>query len=375
MMKNIALFLILILFSCLTKAQKGDRITIIEQPSDATILDIVPKENVVSSYKVSNVRRMYNKDSIQNEVKFEFLLKEKVISKNETSSIVEWQLNQEVFKYQIFTLPTFNALEKEHHPFKIRFEIGHRGELLNIVNCEEVRNYIVQMYNLNDAIADTIEGFVFTYGYHYKQPYKEDNTCLNTKKLFKMILFDVFYGLHGMPLAKDTSSYVQVADTTSMTNHYWRINGYQHIKTSQITKNQYRIEDLYYDKSPKAIEKYISERSPKNKENDSFSKEMAAFLTALMTDLKNKAKEEGYSDKQIDSIISEIENEPITPFTKKKFEFYKPFIPKERYVIYNSKKERVEKIYVEINSDFSNDELSYVRLQHRMMCIERVDTP
>lgn len=351
------LLIILIVTTSFSSAQINRKINSIEKlDNQSNVIDITYKTNKSNTYKISNSRKFYRKDSIVKNFEYDYILKEVILKKTDSSSVIEWQLNQKVFLHQIFTQPIQREIEKLSIPFKIIFEVSNQGKILSVINCKEVRDYIISMYKLNDKLVNSIKtkDFILRYGRIYTNLYKDDNNCKNTLELLNITIFDPFYFFQGIPYDIEKTAYISIDDKKS--NNYWRTrNKYYQIRPKKIDKQTIVIEDVYYDEFPEKIKNTF----PKPTKNDSL-----------------KAKK---IDKELKSVLEKLEsiiNQPSDSIQKNRFastytySFYDKFYPKKRYLIYNHKKKYFEKSYTEIN--YKIIDIKLTSLKQRIISIERL---
>ena len=373
--------LALISTALISSAQTKRKIIRLDSLTDNfKVINLIPFNTTSNTFKVSQERRTYIKDSISIEFLFSYILNQKVLDRKQNSSIIEWTFNQNAFIYQIFTHPTIDSAKKQNETIKVIFEMSSEGELLSILNCEDFRKQIVNIYQLNDKIVDELNPedrkFALSYGSSYQELYNNDRACSDSKKLLKMIIFDVFSFFQGLSYSTTELTHHKIIDTSSIINHYWRNdNQWVELSTLKIKENQYKITDNYFDKTPDFFTNQVSGKLNSNKisKNNLEARANKAYLDTIRN-LKLRLKKQNVSKSTVDSIIKTYEKFLGYPYVKRRFTLYKKFNPKERFIVINDNDGGFEKIYTEINSDYSDIELKYlIKLQQRIFVIEKLN--
>ena len=373
--------LALISTALISSAQTKRKIIRLDSLTDNfKVINLIPFNTTSNTYKVSQERRTYIKDSISIEFLFSYVLNQKVLDRKQNSSIIEWTFDQNSFIYQIFTHPTIDSAKKQNETIKVIFEMSSEGELLSILNCEDFRKQIVNIYQLNDKIVNELNPedrkVALSYGFSYQELYTNDIDCSDSKKLLKMIIFDVYSFFQGLSYSATELTHHKVIDTSSLTNHYWRNdNQWVELSTQKIKGNQYKITDKYFEGKPDFIANPVSGKlsSNKTRQNNLEAKAKRAYSDTIRN-IKLRLKKKEASKNTIDSIIETYEKSPSYPYVKRKFPFYKEFKPRERFIMINDKDGGFEKIYTKINFDHSDDELKYlIKLRQRIFTIEKLN--
>ncbi len=318
-------------------AQTNRVIGVISEDENLQIVDVVSEAGSINHYKVSHLNQRFKDDSLKSDRSFEYTLEERVLEKTASSSLIEWSFDKDIFQYQILAPEFFDSVDLEGLPLKIIFEMSHQGELLRIVNCQEVNAHIAKLYELNSNVA-----------YLYKSP-----DCRKAKDFFKVMLYDAYSFFHGVSFSIEESIYLNINDTTSDFNYRWSMNGYKEIyATKQKPEDTYKLEEVYFEEYPQPIQEYISKikkeytEDEEQKIND-FSNEFKETIESLINRMVEQGRKEGYPESYIDSLVTNLRENDTQGL--KKYPFYDQFPSLRRYLIYDHENHRIDTALVEMN--------------------------
>ena len=381
--KLTSISLSIVLMCIYTSVEAQRTIDLMKETPEAKQLDLFSVVNDTAWYQVTqrfqNIR-LFPDSAFSDEV-LEFPLREVVLAKTDSSTILEWTL---FLNEMEVTVLAPERIEKPVAigPIQITFEYSHHGEFFGIKDGKKLAwphaNLEQLSSQINGKVNNSLEYLIRDFSKLYQRSGQYDNDFI-----IKQLLHSGYTGFQGHLFQEDEIVYNLAVGSEGFYINFWGVLGARAIKGKAIDSGL-KLEEVKNRETRDFIEAYHQNKRIQDsllnplkyvQTQNELKAELDSFMTVLQNDLKEvlEAKiESGAIDQsQIDSleqVVLEVPKQSSAP----PIDYFPDKRGLVRHIIVDKESYRPQYIYAEKNIKFpGGSNRDFTNIKSRIITMKR----